>query len=141
MFRKWSTALDLLFRTSSSTTGSEPGVVSPDRDHGTVIGNERRLTGMPRAGSSIHNPFRGGTTMRNKVWNVRFAIAVILLLGCSRAHGQEAGSISGRVLDPQGAAVPNVNVRLGQPATGTTRVTVTTAEGLYSFPSLPVGSY
>ena len=79
--------------------------------------------------------------MRDTVCSVLFAIAVILLLGCSPAHGQEAGSISGRVLDPQGAAVPNVNVRLGQPATGTTRVTTTTAEGLYSFPSLPVGSY
>src|SRR5437867_361794 len=96
---------------------------------------------MPRAGSSIRNPIREGTTMRSTVWKVRFAIAVILLLGCSPAYGQEAGSISGRVLDPQGAVVPNVNVRLGQPATGSTRVTVTTAEGLYSFPSLPVGSY
>jgi Carboxypeptidase regulatory-like domain/TonB dependent receptor len=71
-----------------------------------------------------------------------------LLLGLSfaalAAYGQsEIGSatLNGTVMDPSGAAVPAAKVTVKQPATGLTRSTETTGAGLYSFSSLPVGTY
>ena len=49
--------------------------------------------------------------------------------------------LSGTVRDNSGAVVPGVGITLVNEATGTTYKQQTTAAGLYSFPSLPVGSY
>jgi Carboxypeptidase regulatory-like domain len=61
---------------------------------------------------------------------------------CSaRLMAQEAGSIHGRAVDPQAAAVPGVTVTIEQAGTKISRSTVTNSEGLYSFANLPVGTY
>jgi hypothetical protein len=54
---------------------------------------------------------------------------------------QETGSIQGLVTDPQHAAVAAVSVTLEQTGTGITRATISNSDGLYSFPSLAVGTY
>ncbi len=51
------------------------------------------------------------------------------------------GQIEGIVRDPAGAAVPNVNVKARNPATGLEREMVTNSEGLYRFSVLPRGEY
>src|SRR5258706_3006278 len=72
-----------------------------------------------------------------------FLGAVLLfLLGCAPAFAQQtSGSITGRVLDQQGAAVPGATVAAKQAATGFSRTEVSDASGLYRLNALPVGIY
>lgn len=51
------------------------------------------------------------------------------------------GTLTGRVLDPSGAAVPGVVVKLGDAPHGFARATVSGLDGLYRFPQLPASSY
>jgi hypothetical protein len=65
-----------------------------------------------------------------------------LLLGGNSAFAQQtSGNIAGRILDPQGAAVPGVTVTARSAATGFTRTEVSDAEGIYRLNALPVGKY
>jgi len=50
-------------------------------------------------------------------------------------------SVSGTIMDPSGAAVPNAKVTMINTATGLTRSTLTSDVGLYGFTGLPVGAY
>jgi hypothetical protein len=71
-----------------------------------------------------------------------FGAAIILMLGCTSLLAQQTtGSIAGRVLDQQGAAVPGVTVTAKSASTGFTRTEVSDAEGVYRLSSLPVGVY
>src|SRR5260221_3448620 len=68
--------------------------------------------------------------------------AIVLLLGCSAAAAQQTtGTITGRVVDQQGAAVPGATVTAKSPSTGFTRTEVSDAEGVYRLNALPVGIY
>ncbi|MBS1835952.1 MAG: TonB-dependent receptor [Acidobacteria bacterium] len=64
---------------------------------------------------------------------------LLLSLGL-RAQGLD-GSITGVVLDPGGAAVPDVKVTLLNEATGFSREAVTNAQGRYVAYALPTGPY
>src|SRR5574341_694405 len=56
--------------------------------------------------------------------------------------GQAANALlNGIVTDPSGAIVPNAAVTLTDLNTGVTHKTTTGAEGIYSFPQLPLGLY
>jgi len=68
--------------------------------------------------------------------------AIVLLLSCASAFAQQTtGNVTGRVLDPQGAAVPGVSITAKSATTGFTRSEVSDAEGLYRLPAMPVGTY
>jgi hypothetical protein len=54
---------------------------------------------------------------------------------------QTTGTISGRLFDDQGAAVPGVTVTARSEQTGFSRSDVTSGEGLYRLTGLPVGVY
>jgi hypothetical protein len=70
------------------------------------------------------------------------AAAVCLLITAGTATAQQTtGTIAGRVLDEQKAAVPGASVTAKNAATGFTRTEVSDAEGLYRITGLPVGSY
>ncbi len=51
------------------------------------------------------------------------------------------GSLSGSVLDPSGASIPNATVTARDPNTGSTRQTTSSSSGAYSFPELNLGAY
>lgn len=51
------------------------------------------------------------------------------------------GSIVGTVTDASGAAVPGATVSVRHAETGQTRAATTTSAGVYSFPTLPSGTY
>src|SRR5262245_29163239 len=71
-----------------------------------------------------------------------FAAAMLVLLGCTSAFAQQTtGSITGRVVDQQGAAIPGVTITAKMPTTGFMRTEISDAEGLYRLNSLPVGIY
>jgi outer membrane receptor protein involved in Fe transport len=52
-----------------------------------------------------------------------------------------SGAIEGTIVDQSNALMPGVTVTIVQPATGTTRTTVTDENGVFRFPLLPVGVY
>ena len=71
-----------------------------------------------------------------------FAAALLVLLGCTSAFAQQTtGSVTGRVVDQQGAAIPGVTITAKMATTGFTRTEVSDAEGLYRLNALPVGIY
>lgn len=61
---------------------------------------------------------------------------------CATASAQPTtGSIIGRVLDDQGAAIPGASITVTNPSTGFVRTDVTDAEGVYRLRALPVGAF
>ena len=76
--------------------------------------------------------------------NPRRVLAVLFslaLAGASTASAQIAAELTGRVLDPAGAAVRNAHVELTNQDTGVSLSTVTTSSGDYVFINLAPGSY
>jgi outer membrane receptor protein involved in Fe transport len=71
-----------------------------------------------------------------------FFIGILLLAGNSFAQSQATtGNIEGRVLDPNGAVVPNVNVSATNKDTGFGKTVLADAEGNYVIVLLPPGKY
>ena len=70
------------------------------------------------------------------------AVLGALALSITPATAQQTtGTINGRVLDAQGAAIPGATVTVVNPATGFTRSTVSDAEGVYRLSALNIGRY
>jgi hypothetical protein len=67
-------------------------------------------------------------------------LLLVLIPAALLAQGSGA-SLTGRVSDESGSALPGVTVTVTNPATGFTRSTVTAADGSYHFPSIPAGTY
>jgi hypothetical protein len=63
------------------------------------------------------------------------------LAGATLLAQTTSGSITGTVLDPNGALVPGAKVIANHTGTGVVAETATTDAGIYLFPSLPVGEY
>lgn len=76
--------------------------------------------------------------------NARLAVvlfALLALISTSASAQQTSGTITGRILDDQGAAVPGATVTARNTATGFSRTAVSDAEGIYRLQALPVGTY
>jgi hypothetical protein len=69
------------------------------------------------------------------------AAMIVLCFAATASAQQTTGTITGRIVDGQGAAVPGVTVTATQPQTAFTRVAVSDAEGIYRLTALPVGTY
>src|SRR5688572_32998444 len=69
-------------------------------------------------------------------------LALALSLSAWPAHAQmTTGSISGRITDAQGAAVPGVTIEARNADTGLVRAAVSNDTGTYHLSALPVGTY
>ena len=74
-------------------------------------------------------------------------IALVIVLGALAAAAapawaqQTTGTITGRIVDAQGAVVPGVTVTGKNAATGFTRSEVSDGSGVYRLTALPVGTY
>src|SRR5512140_2615473 len=89
---------------------------------------------------SVISYSREGAVMR------RFILGALVLAGVLGAltpavAQQTTGSIVGRVIDEQKAAVPGATITAKNLATGFTRVATSDPEGLYRLSALPVGTY
>jgi hypothetical protein len=71
---------------------------------------------------------------------VRSAAVVFLLAGVLAAQTFR-GSITGVITDTSGAAIAGATVKLDSAATGQSHSSLTSAQGQYLFPDLPVGQY
>jgi hypothetical protein len=67
-----------------------------------------------------------------------FSVAVLL---APLAWAQENATITGSVLDPTGAVVPNVAITLTNVATGQVRETASNGSGIYTFANVGVGHF
>ncbi|HVT01963.1 MAG TPA: TonB-dependent receptor, partial [Thermoanaerobaculia bacterium] len=80
-----------------------------------------------------------------KLLHRRIALAIfatLLLVSVIPAFAQSSGSsLTGRVVDESGAALPGVTITATNTATGFNRAAVTESDGSYRFPSLPIGTY
>jgi Carboxypeptidase regulatory-like domain len=70
-----------------------------------------------------------------------FAVSVLLLPGSLLGQSLTSGDVTGTVLDPSGAAVPDATVTLKNNDTGGTQTTNTSSTGAYRFHLLNPGSY
>jgi len=71
-----------------------------------------------------------------------FGAAIVLLLTCASVFAQQTtGTVTGRVIDQQGSAVPGATVTAKSTSTGFTRSEVSDTEGVYRLSALPVGIY
>ncbi len=80
--------------------------------------------------------------MRNAMFRV--LLASILVFGCVSQVGRAQSinsTISGTVIDPSGAVVPDAQVELRSVATASTMTVKTGVEGLFRFPNLQQGAY
>src|SRR3954462_2188276 len=68
-------------------------------------------------------------------------VAMLLALWVVTGNAQTQGAISGAVTDTSGASIPGATVTVTNTATNGARTTVTNVDGLYTFPSLPPGTY
>jgi hypothetical protein len=71
----------------------------------------------------------------------RFVIFLLLLLPVAAYAQVDLGTVTGRVLDPSGAALSSAQVTATNSATHVARVTSTNASGIYVLPSLASGAY
>src|ERR1700722_9853348 len=71
------------------------------------------------------------------------AFVIFAAMSCTQLFGQGAGtaSISGRITDASGAAVPSASVVVKNTGTAPTQSPVTDDQGRYTVPDLPIGSY
>ena len=75
-------------------------------------------------------------TVRVAAWLLTFTV-----LSMPAFAQQTTGTILGRVLDAQGAAIPGATVTATSPATGFVRTVVSDTEGSYRLSALPVGQF
>ena len=73
----------------------------------------------------------------------KFVLAVGLFLAATVVWAQaiSTSQIRGTITDESGAAVAGAEVKLTQTATSAVRTVISGADGSYSLPALPVGSY
>ena len=65
----------------------------------------------------------------------------MFFLCASTAYPQSTGTITGTVVDPTGAPVPNAAIAVKNSGTGEERKAATDSAGIYAVPSLPIGTY
>ncbi len=70
-----------------------------------------------------------------------FLLMAFFSLLCGNARAQTTGALLGVVSDQNGGVVPSVTVRVTNTDTGFVTSTVSTSEGSYRFPLLPIGHY
>jgi outer membrane receptor for ferrienterochelin and colicin len=71
-----------------------------------------------------------------------FAIMILLVMVCVPASfGAETGSIRGKVLSKAGGPLPGVTITLEGPSMQGKRTAVTSEDGSFRFPIVPVGNY
>ena len=66
---------------------------------------------------------------------------MLIFVFSTRGWSQAVGSITGTVVDPTGAVIPQAKVTATRTATGVSQAISTTSSGIFTFPGLLVGTY
>jgi hypothetical protein len=70
-----------------------------------------------------------------------YAAVVSAIAATANAQTTPTGSISGKIVDPDGLVLPSVVVSAASPALQGVRTTMSSANGDYIIPFLPAGDY
>src|SRR5712692_2228699 len=87
----------------------------------------------------VGNNFKEKKSMR--VRTILACLALAFLAAPTVTAQTFRGTILGTVTDPSGAVVSGAKVTVRNVATGLERTTATSADGSYSVPELPIGTY
>ena len=68
-------------------------------------------------------------------------LLVLVLCRIALAQSTTSGSVIGTVVDPSGAVMPNVTVKLRNPVTGYSQTAVADGAGVYRFNNVPQSTY
>lgn len=105
---------------SQTTNGSNPAVVCHPSKHARIKGVPGCLRLFPEAG---------------------ILLMMVLVFASGNAWAQTTGALLGVVSDPKGAVIPSATVQVTNTDTGYTTSVVSSSEGSYLFPFLPIGHY
>jgi hypothetical protein len=75
------------------------------------------------------------------IFAMTFLSSALLTIAARAQSGGSSGSISGTILDPTGAVVPNATVEIHNPISHFDRSTTTDASGNFSIPNVPFNPY
>jgi hypothetical protein len=75
------------------------------------------------------------------IFVMTFLSSALLTIAAQAQSGGSSGSISGTILDPTGAVVPNATVEIHNPISHFDRSTTTDASGNFSIPNVPFNPY
>jgi|GEM_PF-277561 len=78
---------------------------------------------------------------RTRIWRLAGAALGAGILAVGLAFAVETGAVKGKVSDENGAGLPGVEITAAGPSLQGQRTALSTADGDYHFPLLPVGSY
>jgi hypothetical protein len=87
------------------------------------------------------NTFSSSRAARLGVWGTLTVLALILLTGGLARAQVSSGSISGTAIDPSGAVIPGVQVKVINTGTGSVATTTTDGAGLFRVSELQIGTY
>src|SRR5580698_1898999 len=89
--------------------------------------------------NGLHGPYH----QLNRRWAAILVVAITVLLVpcCTHSQTPSTGALTGVTIDPTGAALPDVVVRLANRDTATTRLAPVDKEGRFGFLLLPPGWY
>src|SRR3954454_18805756 len=93
----------------------------------------------PRKEPSL--PLKKLIRLRGDSMRARMMLVFVLLAAVSLSAQTFRGTILGTVTDPTGAVLPGAKVTVKNTGTGLERSTETSADGSYSLPELPIGTY
>src|SRR5579864_9024082 len=79
--------------------------------------------------------------MKARMILVSISLIFVLLAAAGVSAQTFRGTILGTVTDPSGAVIAGAKVTVKNAGTGLERFTQTSADGSYSLPELPIGSY
>src|SRR5580700_10393319 len=99
------------------------------------------LQGTRPATPSRHGSLIKTDPLQGDFMKVRIILALVLLAAISLSAQTFRGTILGTVTDPSGAVLAGAKVTVKNLGTGLERTTETSADGSYSLPELPIGTY
>src|SRR5258708_20023132 len=83
---------------------------------------------------------------QRNIFSISFAFLVLVSVlsiasVCARAQSLSAGTVTGVIVDPNGAVVPNASVTIANSVTGYTRTVNTDKDGAFRFDNIPLNNY
>src|SRR5271165_5575841 len=82
-----------------------------------------------------------GPSRREPIMRVRIIFALLVFAATTLAAQTFRGTILGTVTDTSGAVLPGATITAHSNATGVDRSTQSSADGSYTIPELPIGTY
>lgn len=95
----------------------------------------------PRAGRNEEKRLSAQGGVSVTTWKRLLCVVALAVCTVFTGYAQENAELSGAVMDPSGAVVPNANVTIANNATGEVRTGTTNGAGLYDFSALHIGTY